>query len=152
MGFRLTIHGIGESVEGLERAERLCEAAVREGLTDIGLDLLGKSVRDAPVLTGFLRGSGYARFNTGDIAHGVASAAGEGSIAVLGRAQRSAEPVVTVGFGAPYALRQHESLGYRHPRGGKAKYLEDNMKTDSDFYPRYIAQAIEDALRGVAVW
>jgi hypothetical protein len=35
---------------------------------------------------------------------------------------------VTIGFGdsaIPYAHRQHEELEWRHPKHGKAKYLED---------------------------
>ena len=31
----------------------------------------------------------------------------------------------TVSYDTPYAVRQHEELGYRHQRGRKAKYLED---------------------------
>lgn len=29
-----------------------------------------------------------------------------------------------VSFNTPYALKQHEELGYNHPNGGEAKYLE----------------------------
>ena len=29
-----------------------------------------------------------------------------------------------VSFDTPYAVRQHEELGYQHPQGGNAKYLE----------------------------
>jgi hypothetical protein len=31
------------------------------------------------------------------------------------------------GYDTPYAVRQHEELGYRHPNGRKAKYLEDTV-------------------------
>lgn len=31
---------------------------------------------------------------------------------------------VQVGFHTRYATRQHEELGWRHPKGGQAKYLE----------------------------
>jgi hypothetical protein len=38
--------------------------------------------------------------------------------------QDGRETVVEVGFGTDYAVRQHEALHYRHPKGGEAKYLE----------------------------
>lgn len=31
----------------------------------------------------------------------------------------------TVSYDTPYAVRQHEEMGYQHQRGRKAKYLED---------------------------
>lgn len=31
----------------------------------------------------------------------------------------------TVSYDTPYAVRQHEEIGYQHQRGRKAKYLED---------------------------
>ena len=31
----------------------------------------------------------------------------------------------TVSYDTPYAIRQHEEMGYQHQRGRKAKYLED---------------------------
>lgn len=31
----------------------------------------------------------------------------------------------TVSYDTPYAIRQHEEMGYSHQRGRKAKYLED---------------------------
>ena len=35
---------------------------------------------------------------------------------------------VTVRFDGPYAAWQHENQHAVHPRGGKAKFLEDNLK------------------------
>lgn len=37
----------------------------------------------------------------------------------------------TVSYDTPYAVRQHEELGYRHQRGRKAKYLEDPCNDSS---------------------
>ena len=31
---------------------------------------------------------------------------------------------IYISFNTPYAFRQHEELGYNHPNGGEAKYLE----------------------------
>jgi hypothetical protein len=49
-----------------------------------------------------------------------------------------------VGFNTPYALVQHERLDFNHPKGGKAKYLEDNLKEQADRYQ----SNLNDHLRG----
>lgn len=36
-----------------------------------------------------------------------------------------------VSYDTPYAVRQHEELGYQHQRGRKAKYLEDPVNDQS---------------------
>jgi len=35
-------------------------------------------------------------------------------------------------------VRQHEELQWRHPKGGKAKYLEDVVKNNTDRWVRMI--------------
>lgn len=35
----------------------------------------------------------------------------------------------SVSYGTPYAVRQHEELGWRHPNGRQAKYLETAVNT-----------------------
>lgn len=47
-----------------------------------------------------------------------------------------------VTFNRPYAVRQHEELGYRHPKGGKAKYLEDPMNSEAATMLRIISATI----------
>lgn len=39
-----------------------------------------------------------------------------------------------------YAAWQHEKIGAKHPRGGKAKYLEDNLKAMTVLLATLIAQ------------
>jgi hypothetical protein len=39
---------------------------------------------------------------------------------------------VAVSFNTPYAVKQHEEVGYRHPKGGQAKYLEEPLHTEAD--------------------
>lgn len=68
----------------------------------IALDLQGKSAKLAPVDTGDLRNNCNADLR---------KASGNNASA-------------TVGYSLPYALRQHEELGYNHPKGGQAKFLE----------------------------
>lgn len=123
---------------GLKRVENNLNEAisdikgdVTEGVQDVGLDLLRRSVRKAPVETGTLRGSGYVEFNNRKIAEGNAG----GGIAPYGKVRRTIDnPVATVGFGEVYAAAQHEHVEYRHPKGGQAKYLEQPMKANTAKY------------------
>lgn len=82
-----------------------------EAVRAIAEDLLGRSQLDAPIETGHLRGSGASEID-----------------------RRHDGVDARVSFSTPYAAKQHEELDYEHPRGGKAKYLEDNFKS---MMPRY---------------
>lgn len=44
----------------------------------------------------------------------------------------------------PYAQDQHETMFYRHPRGGKAKYLESPLMSDN---PKWIQRFANGLLR-----
>lgn len=48
-----------------------------------------------------------------------------------------------VSFNTPYAVRQHEELGYQHPNGGEAKYLERPANQFMPLMETIIAQAIQ---------
>lgn len=85
----------------------------------IGDDLLGKAQREAPVEEGTLRGSGKSEVT---VEHDRVS--------------------VEVSFSTPYAARQHEETSWKHPKGGKAKYLEDPLKEMSARYLAALAAAI----------
>jgi hypothetical protein len=53
---------------------------------------------------------------------------------------------VTLGFGdsaIPYAHRQHEELTWRHPKHGKAKYLEDPINAVQQGFLERIAKRVE---------
>lgn len=136
----MAVEGIDKVLRNINRQIARMKEVTVEGVEDVGLDLLGKAVRDAPVDTGDLRGSGTAAFGDNVIAEGTK----EGSVIVTGRAGRSAKPEVTVGFSVPYAHRQHEDLEYHHPRGGKAKYLEDPLKQNAKQYVRHIAEKVRE--------
>lgn len=88
-------------------------------LEDCAEDLKGRSQRLAPIDTGDLRGSAYARRE------------GEGWV---------------VGFEEPYALIQHERLDYNHPKGGQAKYLEGPFNEQLPSYVRHIAESVGKGL------
>lgn len=46
------------------------------------------------------------------------------------------------GFGTVYAARQHEELGWNHPRGGEAKYLENAYRARSNGMLQRLAKYI----------
>ena len=74
-------------------------AGLYAGLLKAGEYLRGESSKQAPIREGLLRASAE----------------------LTPISQRK----VAVHYTMPYAVRQHEELAYRHPKGGKAKYLED---------------------------
>ena len=57
------------------------------------------------------------------------------------------ENAVYISFNTPYARRQHEELDYDHPRGGKAKYLEDPFNRNKDKVIKYVNKKIRKALK-----
>lgn len=81
----------------------------------IGNELMNASVAQVPVQSGFLRESCHV--DVGDMQVGV-------------------------GYGAAYALRQHEDLGYAH-KNGKAKFLEDPFHAGVQGYVERIREAVE---------
>lgn len=54
----------------------------------------------------------------------------EGTLARSGRVkivEKDGQPAAEISYGTPYAVRQHEEMGYRHDEGRTAKYLERPM-------------------------
>ena len=142
---------------------RRVQDAAAEGMTENTEDLLGRSMREAPVREGTLRGSGTAAV----YANGKAvSRSGFKEVKPAGddplpaedpdRFQMQARQVKEggsgdaivgeVGFNEPYALVQHERLDYKHPKGGKAKYLEDPLKMQAAAYEQNLQKHVSEAL------
>lgn len=107
------------SVEGLAQVEsafnsrlKEIEGYTRQALISIAMDLKTKSIQLAPLDTGALRASAYV------------------------------DPIqpmlVKMGFNQEYATIQHEELGYNHPKGGQAKYLEQPFKENFETYINFI--------------
>ncbi|WP_030579175.1 minor capsid protein [Streptomyces globisporus] len=53
-----------------------------------------------------------------------------------------------VSYDTPYAVRQHEELGYRHDAGRTAKYLERPLTEQVDTVAEIIAAQLRRSLRG----
>jgi hypothetical protein len=52
-----------------------------------------------------------------------------------------------VSYDTPYAIRQHEELGYRHDGGRTAKYLEGPLHEENGTITEIIAAQVRRALR-----
>ncbi len=49
-------------------------------------------------------------------------------------------------YGGPYARKQHELLGFKHPHGGQAKILETALMTETDKALAMVADDVKKAL------
>lgn len=112
-----------EDWKGDEAKEFARDAGIK-ALLECGQDLKGKSQDEAPVDIGDLKGN----------------------CNVSGPDESSEGINVKVGYSLPYALRQHEHPEYNHPKGGKAKYLEDPYKKNQGKYLQYVGKKIKEAL------
>ncbi len=56
-------------------------------------------------------------------------------------------PVAAITFDTAYAKRQHENQRLKHPRGGKAKYLEDAVKAEIPTLAAKVAARIRGDIR-----
>jgi hypothetical protein len=118
---------------------RAIEAASR-AMVENSEDLLGRAQRDAPVDEGTLRASGSAEITADGrlVAMIGFKRTGEGTDALeqITKTGAGGGYVIEgrISFNTVYALAQHERLDYAHPKGGKAKYLEDNLTNQTTAY------------------
>lgn len=89
-----------------------------QGLGDAARHLLEVSRQQVPIEEGTLERSGEA-------------------------SQDEARMRSAVAYSGPYAVRQHEELGWKHDAGRKAKYLEDPMNSERPTLLRLIARSIK---------
>lgn len=101
------------------------KAAALDGMINATEALLAKSNARVPLQDGMLKASGMASQDYD--ANGVSGA---------------------VSYNTPYAARQHEEVGYAHPGGGEAKYLENATHDFAGEYAQIIGQSIRSAHGG----
>jgi hypothetical protein len=143
---QLTVEGIDETIEGLDLYDQKAINAAKHAMVENTEDLLGKSMRIVPHDEGMLEGSGSARVQGQEVAHG----SDDGKMIQSGKAPRvlpGATITGTVSYNKPYAARQHEELSYQHKEGRQAKYLETPLKEMAKKYAKNIADAIKDVKR-----
>lgn len=107
----------------MSEAADIRRRAAMAALKVIADDLMGRAQREAPVEEGTLRGSATVTIVT---------------TSEMGSA--------VVSFNTVYAARQHEEVTWKHPKGGKAKYLEDPLKAMAQRYVQALAAAQRKAL------
>lgn len=106
-------------------AKDMVRETAEQVLLKCGADLQGKSAEQAPIDNGDLRRNcsvSQIQDNNGEIN-------------------------IKIGYDLPYARRQHEGLHFKHPKGGKAKFLEDPFNENIDKYDSYIQKTIKYALK-----
>lgn len=125
---------------------RITGAASR-AVREVTLDLLSEAVKEAPVKEGILRGSGTAHFGGERIATGAQyDREATGSAGITGGAGTD-ETTGLVAFNTVYAIAQHERTDFNHPKGGKAKYLEDPLERNRQQYLKHIQDAVDREIR-----
>ncbi|MEA4884260.1 MAG: hypothetical protein VB144_11515 [Clostridia bacterium] len=146
------LDGLDEAIAELNAKLAEVEGLTAEAVRDTGLAVLSQAVQDAPVETGDLRRSGSLRWDDGTeltaasiekngktinyyessatstkLSDVVATGADPSKVRDNKRPDGCA--MVIVGFSVPYAAAQHEGVDFDHPKGGKAKFLEDAIKS-----------------------
>ena len=132
----------------IKEAVKIAEEAGLKALRTGAEAILTEAIDEAPVDTGTLRRSGTVTVGKLPDGEQVYEAAKDGSEMKdafpdpVGK-----EKVVYISFNTPYARRQHEEVGYNHPRGGKAKYLEVPFNRNKKKVVKYAELKIKKALR-----
>jgi hypothetical protein len=132
----------------IKEAVKIAEEAGLKALRTGAEAILTEAIDEAPIDTGTLRRSGTV--TVGELPDGArvyeaAESGNEMKDAFPGEIGK--EKAVYVSFNTPYARRQHEELGYNHPRGGKAKYLEDPFNRNKKKVLKYADKQIRKALK-----
>jgi len=138
----------------IKEAVKIAEEAGLKALRTGAEAILTEAIDEAPVDTGTLRRSGTVTVGglppDSEAIYQASKRKKEGG---QRKSHKKAflEPVGTenavyISFNTPYARRQHEELDYDHPRGGKAKYLEDPFNRNKDKVLKRAANQVKKAL------
>ena len=134
----------------IKEAVKIAEEAALKALRTGAEAILTEAIDETPFESGTLRRSGTV--TVGGLPDGAqVYAAAEAGIEMKDAfpGTEGKEKAVYISFNTPYARRQHEELGYNHPRGGKAKYLEDPFNRNKDKVLKYVAKQVKKALKKV---
>ena len=140
------LKGLKEATRNLNRRLKQVKNYTEKGVTDVVLDCLGKSVPRAPVDTGDLRGSGFARVNNTTVASGPGRGSTALSVKEAAGAAAGDKVEGVTGFSAPYAVVQHEDLSFNHPKGGEAKYLERTVVENTEKWINHLRKSAKKGL------
>ena len=131
----------------IKEAVKIAEEAGLKALRTGAEAILTEAIDEAPIDTGTLRRSGTVTVGglpDGAQVYEAAESGNDMKDAFSGENRQ--EKAVYISFNTPYARRQHEELGYNHPRGGKAKYLEDPFNRNKEKVLKYAEKQVKKAL------
>ncbi len=131
----------------IKEAVKIAEEAGLKALRTGAEAILTEAIDETPFESGTLRRSGTVTVGglpDGAQVYEAAESGTEMKDAFPG--QEGKEKAVYISFSTPYARRQHEELGYNHPLGGKAKYLEDPFNRNKNKVLKYAAKQVKKAL------
>ncbi len=132
----------------IKEAVKIAEEAGLKALRTGAEAILTEAIDETPIDTGTLRRSGTVTVGAlpdGAQVYEAAESGSEMKNAFPG--PEGKEKAVYISFNTPYARRQHEELGYNHPLGGKAKYLEDPFNRNKKKVLKYADEQIKKALK-----
>jgi len=130
-----------------KEAVKIAEEAGLKALRTGAEIILTEAIDETPIETGTLRRSGTVTMGGLPDGAQVYEAAESGSdMKDAFPGPEGKEKAVYISFNTPYARRQHEELGYNHPRGGKAKYLEDPFNRNKKKVLQYTEKQVKNAL------
>lgn len=132
----------------IKEAVNIAEDAALKALRTGAEAILTEAIDETPIDTGTLRRSGTVTVGALPDGAQVYEAAESGSdMKDAFPGPEGKEKAVYISFNTPYARRQHEELGYNHPLGGKAKYLEDPFNRNKDKVLKYADKQVKKALQ-----
>ena len=132
----------------IKEAVKIAEDAGLKALRTGAEAILTEAIDETPIDTGTLRRSGTVTVGALPDGAQVYEAAESGSdMKDAFPGPEGKEKAVYISFNTPYARRQHEELGYNHPLGGKAKYLEDPFNRNKDKVLKYADKQVKKALQ-----
>ena len=132
----------------IKEAVKIAEEAGLKALRTGAEAILTEAIDEAPVDTGTLRRSGTVTVGKLPDSARIYEAAEAGNEMKDAFPEKiGKEKAVYISFSTPYSRRQHEELGYQHPRGGKAKYLETPFNANKKKVIKYAERKIKEALR-----
>ena len=132
----------------IKEAVKIAEEAGLKALRTGAEAILTEAIDETPIDTGTLRRSGTVTVGALPDGEQVYEAAKDGSEMKDAFPEKiGKEKAVYISFNTPYARRQHEEVGYNHPRGGKAKYLEVPFNRNKKKVVKYAELKIKKALK-----
>ena len=112
-------------LKNLNRLTTTMRSSVEKAVDGVVEEVLAESKKECPWKTGDLRRRGHPEVVRDDLNN----------------------YLFTIIYPLPYALKVHEDLSANHPRGGKAKYLEDPVNRAAPTLLRRIEFAMKKDLK-----